>query len=171
MIRFLIMWMVRRTPWHFQHPLTNWGREGRPAKKLAMRYYPFLPDESLTSNNRIHRKLPWWIPCNALLHHWLSHDDNGDMHDHPRWSITICLRGQITEMTPWGERTLTAGSFVFRGTRWIHGFRVLPEHSARTWTLFIVGRRKTMQNSYIVRRNTAVPDRKFNLVANAKGKS
>jgi hypothetical protein len=161
MNRRFILWMLRRTPGHLKYPVTNHPRDGRPAKKGAMRYAPFLPDEFLTGSNNIYRRLPWWTPCNALLHHWLSHDDGGDMHDHPRWSITICLRGQITEITPWGEKTLCAGSVVFRGTGYIHGFRVLPEHSARTWTLFIVGRRKACQNTYQVTRQSPTPDRRI----------
>ena len=159
LVRAFILWMVRRTAWHYQHPLTNHGREGRPSKQLATRYYPFLPDEIVTSRNNVYRKLPWWLPCNALLHHWLAHDDGGDMHDHPRWSITVCLKGEITELTPYGERPLRAGSIVFRGTGYIHGFRVKPEHGARTWTLFIVGRRKAAQNTYVVTRQTPAPDR------------
>ena len=160
MMRRCILWMVRRTAWHSKHPLTNHGREGRPPSKVAWRYMPFWPDERLTRCGNINRRLPWWLPCNALLHHWLAHDDGGDMHDHPRWSVTLCLRGQITEITPWGEKTLRAGAIVFRGTGYIHGFRVLPEHSARTWTLFIVGRRKAVQNTYIVTQQTAAPDRR-----------
>jgi hypothetical protein len=158
-VRSLIFWMVKRASRHFKHPLTNHGRDGRPPKKLAVRYMPFLRDEILTGSGNIYRHLPWWTPCNALLHHWLEHDDGGDMHDHPRWSITICLRGRITELTPWGEKTLRAGSIVFRRTSYIHGFRVLREHSARTWTLFIVGRRVAAQNTYCVVRQTNVPNR------------
>lgn len=164
------MRLVRRTDWFNKHPLTNHPREGRPAKKLAMRYAPFFRDEVQTGSNSIYRKLPIWTPCNALLHHWLTHDDEGDMHDHPRWSITICLRGQITELTPWGEKVLRAGSIVFRGTGYIHGFRVLPEHSARTWTLFIVGRRKALQNTYSVKRQTAAPDRTIS-IKNRQGRA
>lgn len=159
-VRTLIVWMVRRAGWLRRHPLSNHSRKGRPPKKLAWRYQPFLHDEIQTGSNNIYEKLPWWTPCNILLHQWLTHDDGKDMHDHPRWSITICLRGQIVEKTPLGGKTLKPGMIVFRGTRYIHGFQVMPEYSTRTWTLFIVGRRKAVQNTYIVTRQTPAADRK-----------
>lgn len=98
---------------------------------------------------RPHR-LPWWMPFNAFLHHWqLGPDTPESFHDHPRWSITICLKGKIIERTPWGNRLLTAGSIVFRSRKAIHAFEI-PQGAGEVWTLFIVGRRKHRQNSYVV---------------------
>lgn len=94
--------------------------------------------------------LPWWLPANAFLHHWrLGPNTPESFHDHPRWSITICLKGKIIERTPWGERLLTPGSVVFRSRKSIHAFEV-PEGAGDVWTLFVVGRRKHRQNSYEV---------------------
>lgn len=94
--------------------------------------------------------LPWWCPFNAFLHHWqLGRDTPESFHDHPRWSITICLKGKIIERTPWRERVLTPGSIVIRSHKWIHAFEI-PADAGETWTLFIVGRRKHRQNSYEV---------------------
>lgn len=99
---------------------------------------------------RPHR-LPWWMPFNAFVHHWkLGPDTPESFHDHPRWSITVCLKGQIIERTPWGERLLKPGSIVFRSRKAIHAFEVPAGQSAEPWTLFIVGRRKHRQNSYAV---------------------
>jgi hypothetical protein len=94
--------------------------------------------------------LPWWFPVNAFLHHWrLGPNTPESFHDHPRWSITICLKGRIIERTPWGERLLTPGSVVFRSRKYIHAFEI-PQDAGEVWTLFIVGRRKYRQNSYQV---------------------
>lgn len=95
-------------------------------------------------------RLPWWMPFNAFLHHWkLGPDTPESFHDHPRWSITICLKGQIIERTPWGERLLRSGSMVFRSRKYIHAFEI-PPGFGEVWTLFIVGRRKHRQNSFLV---------------------
>lgn len=97
------------------------------------------------------RQLPWWLPFNAFLHHW--NPEKGateEFHDHPRWSITICLKGSIVEVTPWGERELCPGSIVLRRRTAIHKFR-LTGGATDVWTLFIVGRRKVRQNTYRVK--------------------
>jgi hypothetical protein len=119
---------------------------------------PFFKDEIQRGDGTIYLPIPRWSPFNALLHHWRAHQDSS-FHDHQRWSITIVLRGELTELTPWGEKRLKAGSIVLRSTRYIHGFRVRPEHSARTWTLFVVGRRRGVQNTYEVTRRFEAPAR------------
>ena len=94
------------------------------------------------------RSLPWWLPFNAFVHHWkLGSGTPESFHDHPRWSITICLKGRIIERTPWGERVLTPGSVVIRSRKAIYAFEI-PAGAGEVWTLFIVGRRKHRQNSY-----------------------
>jgi len=94
--------------------------------------------------------LPWWLPFNAFLHHWkLGSETPESFHDHPRWSITICLKGRIIERTPWRERVLTPGSVVIRSRKYIHAFEI-PPGAGEVWTLFIVGRRKHRQNSFEV---------------------
>lgn len=153
------MWMVRRTEWFKKHPLTSWNDEKQQHYRVATRYMPFLEDEVQRGDDTIYHPLPWWAPFNALLHHWRAHDDGPRMHDHPRCSLTICLRGELVERTPWGERTLRPGAIVFRTSRYIHGFRVAPEHSCRTWTLFLVGRRRRAQNTYVVTRRTEAAER------------
>jgi hypothetical protein len=182
MMRWLIMWMLRRcrgrwggwggwqhmTQWHPQ-TVNSGSTSSRLAaerlgirKVVARRYFPFFSDEiqrGKNHNNTVHLKLPWYAPFNAVLHGWVRHDDEDRMHDHPRRSATIVLRGQIVEKTPWGERVLRPGSIVLRGPKFIHGFRVDPQHSARTWTLFIVGRRRFCQNTYVVTRRTEAANR------------
>lgn len=115
---------------------------------LFYRWAPFWPDEWKGRN-----LLPWWRPFNILLHCWRPAPLlRESMHDHPRWSITVCLRGRIIERTPWGERLLTPGSVVFRSRKYIHSFEVPAEFRGKTWTLFIVGRRKHGQSWYNVER-------------------
>ena len=95
--------------------------------------------------------LPWYLPFNAFVHHWNPHGvAREQFHDHPRWSITVCLKGRITEITPWGERQLRPGSIVIRSRKYIHAFEVPTNHTGETWTLFIVGRRKHRQNMFNV---------------------
>lgn len=110
---------------------------------LFDRWAPFWPDEAWGRH-----RAPWWRPFNVLLHRW-HHGEADAFHDHPRWSITICLKGQIVERTPWAERVLRPGSIVLRGRKFIHAFR-LPEGQQEVWTVFIVGRRNHEQNSFVV---------------------
>jgi hypothetical protein len=115
------------------------------------RYAPFWPDESIIHKGKHWNRPPWWRPFNALLHHWNPDKDYAEpMHDHPRWSVTLCLRGRIVERTPWGERLLTPGAVVVRSRKAIHSFTVPDGYAGRTWTLFVVGRRDHAQNTYVV---------------------
>lgn len=137
----LIAWAQRRDP----HPLRVVTHED--SRLLFHRYCPFWPDEWVSRQGRHYDRPPWWRPFNMFLHKWeASHRE--EMHDHPRWSITICLRGSIVEHTPWGSRLLTPGSVVLRSRRAIHAFEMVPGEDA--WTMFIVGRRNHRQNGYLV---------------------
>jgi hypothetical protein len=96
-------------------------------------------------------RLPWWLPFNMFLHHWApSEGFDEDLHDHPRWSVTVMLKGRIIERTPWGERVLRPGSVVVRSHKYIHGFSLDPSYEGEIWTLFIVGRRKHRQHTFVV---------------------
>lgn len=117
---------------------------------LFIRYAPFWPDEFISTGKHWNRP-PWWRPFNILFHRWDPAPGTEEaMHDHPRWSITICLAGRIVERTPWGERLLKPGSIVVRSRKAIHAFHVPAEHHGNTWTCFIVGRRNHRQNTYAV---------------------
>ena len=152
------MWLMSRARRWGNTNMVMWLTADMTRQRVAKRYYPGLLDEIQRGDDTIHRPLPWWCPFNAILHQWATHDDVL-MHDHPRRSVTVVLRGQLTEKTPWGDRVLRPGSVVLRSHRFIHGFRVDPEHSCRTWTLFIVGRRRWLQNTYAVTRRTGTPER------------
>lgn len=146
-----IYWVVRKRRDQRGHPTLKRGVIRFDNTHVFNRYEFYRIDERIRSDGSTANKLPWWLPVNVFLHHWNPVDENTEgMHDHPRWSITICLRGRLIEHTPWWTKTLKPGSIVIRSRKAIHAFSVPKGYSGRTWTLFIVGRRKYRQNTYIV---------------------
>lgn len=128
-------------------------------ESLFLRYEFFRHDEWPDSWWDDHRDsyptrpnaLPWWLPFNMFLHRWQPEPGfEEDFHDHPRWSITVMLKGRIIERTPWGNRLLKPWSIVIRSRKAIHGFALDPTYDGEIWTLFIVGRRKHRQNTFVV---------------------
>lgn len=116
------------------------------------RYAPLWPDESyaVKPDGTRWNTPPWWRPFNVLIHHWQPDDGlQEDFHDHPRWSVTVCLAGRITERTPWVVRELRPGSVVIRSRKAIHRLE-MPAGSDEAWTMFIVGRRRFPQNTYVI---------------------
>lgn len=143
-VRRAILWMVSRDP-AAQNVVDHADRVGM--KRRA----PFWPDEFTDRSGKHHNRPPWWRPFNILLHRWLAGDrDVEKMHDHPRWSITIVLRGMLVEHTPWGKHILTPGSVVIRSRKFIHSLEVPPGHRGKTWTLFVVGRRNHLQSYFTI---------------------
>lgn len=103
------------------------------------RFYPMFMDDEF-------EEYPWWTFFNVLLHRWVK-SDLERMHDHPRWSITIVLKGELIEHTPWRSSPLKAGSIVIRSRKAIHRFELVSDDA---WTIFIVGKRRHKQNWYNV---------------------
>lgn len=148
-VRRLILWLVRKTPWDRRYWVTTHGEGIR----VARRFMPFWHDE-FVSPYKNHNRPPWWRPFNILLHCWRPHGDRGEeMHDHRRWSVTICLKGGFWERTPWSFKWHPAGSIIFRSHRYIHSFIVPKETKGKTWTLFIVGRMNHGQNTFTVQKH------------------
>ena len=146
MFRHLIDRFIRWAQARETHPLRVVTHED--GRLLLHRYQPFWFDEWVTVKGERHNRPPWWRPFNILLHHWqASHRE--EMHDHPRWSITLVLRGRLVEHTPWDSRVLTPGAIVIRSRKAIHAFEILP--GDEPWTLFIVGRRNHRQNGYVIK--------------------
>lgn len=149
---WLLLWLIarvkRKGTWRWLKTPVVTGDEG---KFLFWRHEPFWPDEYINKEGVHRHRPPWWRPFNALLHVWKPLAGTREsMHDHPRWSITVCLRGKMIEHTPWGDNVLTPGSVVFRSRKYIHAFSIPEGFSGKTWTLFIVGRRNHRQNTYVV---------------------
>lgn len=145
LVRKIIYWAVTRRGHYL------WRRQMMTfdGKLSAFRHEILWRDEWIDGGKRWNRP-PWWRPFNAFLHLWRPQHQGEEMHDHPRWSITILLQGRMIERTPWSERVLTPGSIVIRSRKAIHSFVVDPAHRGKTWTLFIVGRRNHRQNRYVI---------------------
>jgi hypothetical protein len=153
-LRLILLWLIRRVRSKRHFPRKYAGQRVTTFEGLFLfwRFTPFWDDEyvGITSRKHYHRP-PWWRPFNALLHQWIPTPGTREAwHDHPRWSITICLRGRMIEHTPWGDKVLTPGKAIFRSRKYIHAFSIPEGYSGKTWTLFIVGRRNHRQNSYTV---------------------
>lgn len=143
-VRRFILWAMKRAPYR-QNVITF------DDVFLFWRWCFLWADEYVTRSGKHHARPPWYRPFNVLLHCWRPKPGSSEgFHDHPRWSVTICLRGQIWERTPWSERLLTPGSVVIRSRKAIHAFRVSSGYEGKTWTLFIVGRRNHRQNTFAV---------------------
>jgi hypothetical protein len=143
LVRRFILWALKRD----RHPVrvVTFGGSFE-----FWRWHPFWRDE-FRSREKVYNRPPWWRPFNILLHCWAPGREQIDaMHDHPRWSITICLRGRIIEHTPWTAKVLSPGCVEIRSRKAIHEFSVPAGYRGKTWTLFIVGRRNYRQNTYRV---------------------
>lgn len=151
---FLVLWLLRRAKRRWRVRSAKWCAQPvisfETGKRGFSRFDPFWTDERIAGDGEHRNRPPWYRPFNALLHLWCPHPEyrREEFHDHPRWSVTICLRGKLIEHTPWESRTLTAGCVVMRSRKAIHSFEIPPGYSGKTWTLFVVGRRNHSQNTY-----------------------
>lgn len=95
---------------------------------------------------------------NIYLHNMLHDDDDRAAHDHPWWSLSLCLKGYIQEkqlVNPWDKidtkapsqwawawdpeyrlNAIQQGDWKYRGVKYSHMLQ-LPRGEA--WTLFITG--------------------------------
>lgn len=156
LINKFILWAIRTKP-YVKNKSNIWYHQqiiGRHGKTSIRRFMPFWEDESKylrvkDGNVIINKPMPWYRFFNINLHWWYQ-DDGETFHDHPRWSITIVLRGQLIEETPWKTKILNPGSIVIRSYRSIHRFKMDSRYKGKTWTLFIVGKWKHSQNEYLI---------------------
>lgn len=139
MVKQLILWLVRRS-----HYVRLVGSENKCGTR---RYWILWPDEYWVGDV-LENARPWYLPFNVFLHCWYRSDE-GLMHDHPRWSVTVVLRGKLCEETPRQRRWLVPGSVVVRSHRFIHRLGLPPRYKGKAWTLFIVGRRRWKQHYYV----------------------
>lgn len=89
----------------------------------------------------------WWlIPRNRVfniyLHEFQRSDDDRALHDHPWWSLSLLLHGQLTEHTIAAggihrRRILRAGQWRIRTASAAHRIEIAPNQTA--YTLFITG--------------------------------
>lgn len=149
MLRKLIVLAVRRAQAEGD---VCWIWDGHD-KRAFKRFCPIWPDEWVGSKGHRYNAFPWWRPFNFMLHCWRPTTRKDEqMHDHPRWTVTIVLQGRLTEITPWSRRDLKPGSIVFRSRKSIHTFHIPEDQRGKIWTLFIVGPRLYKQNWYNIQR-------------------
>jgi hypothetical protein len=89
----------------------------------------------------------WWlIPrnrfVNVYLHRFMRSDDDRALHDHPWWSFSLCLFGEMLEHTIarggiHRKRLIEAGDVRFRSATFAHRLELAPGEIC--WTLFITG--------------------------------
>lgn len=148
-----LLWAIRRARRNRAHIYNVVRFDG----DFLFRRFAFVAPEEFVDREQKHwNRPPWWRPFNAFIHQWRPTHNREGMHDHPRWSITVCLRGKIVEHTPWWSKELRPGSIVIRSRKAIHAFEIPEGYSGKTWTLFIVGPRDHPQNTYVVERRTGV---------------
>lgn len=73
---------------------------------------------------------------NVYLHQFLHSDDDRAEHDHPWKSLSICLAGQLEEVTGDLRQNVRRGSVRYRKATHRHRL-ILESHTA--WTLFFTG--------------------------------
>jgi hypothetical protein len=83
--------------------------------------------------------------CNAYLHQFWRSDDDRALHDHPWWSLSLCLSGSMVEHTIAAggvhhRRFIAAGGWRLRSARLAHRLE-LDENAGPVWTLFLTGPR------------------------------
>ena len=68
-----------------------------------------------------------WL--NVYLHHFLHSDDDRALHDHPYWSVSICLRGRSVEHLQDRIRLVERGCVVFRSAPTPHRMPIRLTHT------------------------------------------
>jgi hypothetical protein len=87
--------------------------------------------------------LRWYlIPRNPVLnvyyHVFKRSDDDRALHDHPWVSLSLCLRGEATEIDAIGSRIVRAGQWRLRRAAYAHRMAL---HAGDCHTLFLTGPR------------------------------
>lgn len=74
---------------------------------------------------------------NLYVHEFLRSDDDRALHDHPWWSVSVCLSGEMIEHLPSGRvRCVRAGDVRLRSARHAHRLELVSD---RALTLFLTG--------------------------------
>jgi hypothetical protein len=89
-------------------------------------------------DNYMHR---WWlIPrnryLNIYLHKIMHDDDDRALHDHPWWSVSFLLKGELLEVHKNGTRSPLRFFPLIRSAKFAHMLKVAK---GPVWTLFITG--------------------------------
>lgn len=85
----------------------------------------------------------WWvIPrnrfFNVYLHKFCRSDDDRALHDHPWYSVSFLLRGEMLEHSFAGKRHIRWMLPIFRTAKFAHRLEIVK---GPVWTVFITGPR------------------------------
>ena len=76
---------------------------------------------------------------NAYIHFFNGPDPDDCLHDHPWWSLSVVLRGELTEMTPEHPDGRKAPRFCLRSPKDAHSIISGSWNTRRPVTLFFTG--------------------------------
>jgi hypothetical protein len=112
-------------------------------ERVAMKRVP----DFIVGDARDPYLLRWWILprnrlCNVYLHCFMRSDDDRALHDHPWYSLSLALRGEVLEHSvgPDGApstRAIAAGAWRLRTATYAHRLELAA--GAHCWTLFLTG--------------------------------
>lgn len=114
----------------------NLGRGSSPSPRAKRFIFKWreqlgLPDCPYLIRWRL--ETPWG---SVRLHHWLSHDDDRALHDHPWDFVTFVLRGGYTDSGKYTEEHLRAPAIKYRSAT--HQHTVHPDPGG-CWTIIFTG--------------------------------
>lgn len=133
----------------FNNRLTRWAADRLAGWACA--YIDGTPEASFQIrrlDGTVYMRRWFVIPrnrfCNVYLHEYLADDEDRALHDHPWWSASLCLVGDLVEIyrpvccsDPHEEtRTVESGSLVLRSAKFTHRLEVPVVGSI---TLFVTG--------------------------------
>ena len=75
---------------------------------------------------------------NVYLHKFQRSDDDRALHDHPWYSVSFLLKGEIREHSDKGIKYITRWFPVFRTAKFAHRIELVK---GPVWTIFITGPR------------------------------
>lgn len=75
---------------------------------------------------------------NAYYHVFKRSDDDRALHCHPWISLSLCLRGEATEIDQSGTKVIRVGQWRFRRAKYAHRMFL---HAGECHTLFLTGPR------------------------------
>jgi hypothetical protein len=83
----------------------------------------------------------WWVLprnryFNVYLHKFTGNDEDRALHDHPWWSLSILLKGELKEHSFNGVRLIARFLPLIRSAKFAHRLELIK---GPAWTLFVTG--------------------------------
>lgn len=78
---------------------------------------------------------------NVYIHQFMRDDEDRALHDHPWWSLSWLMRGELWEHWGSSSRLIPEGKITVRSPTFAHRLSMLESYRRRTWTMFITGPR------------------------------